>query len=286
MTSRPVVLVTGATGRVGRLVVDGLLSGGAHVRTLVRSPQVSHLPAQADVAEGDLREPATVAKAAAGADAVFLLWPGFSAAGAEPVVEALTREVPHLVYLSAARLQRDEHGPMPGVWSDIEGIIDRSPGTRTFVRSGGFAANTLEWAQQVRGGDVVRMPFPGAVRSLVHERDLADVAVRALLDPRHAGRAYVATGPEALSSQDQVRVIGEVLGRRLRVLAQPLDRAREELSRVMGESIAEQSLRYWAGLVDEPERVTTDVEEVTGHPARSYQAWVRDHAPDFRGDSR
>ncbi|MEU4559543.1 NmrA family NAD(P)-binding protein [Actinoplanes sp. NPDC023936] len=283
MASRPIVLVTGATGRVGRLVVDGLLSGGAHVRTLVRSPQASNLPPQAEVAQGDLHEPATVAKAAAGADAAFLLWPGFSAAGAEPVIEALTGQVAHLVHLSAARLQRDEHGPMPGVWSDVESIIERSPGTATFVRSGGFAANTLEWAEQVRAGDVVRMPYPGAGRSLVHERDLADVAVRALLDRRHAGRAYVATGPESLSCQDQVRVIGEVLGRRLRAQAQPLEQAREQWSGLMGATFAEQSLAYWAGLVDEPERVTTDVEAVTGHPARSYETWVRDHAGEFRG---
>ncbi|GIF42711.1 NmrA family NAD(P)-binding protein [Actinoplanes xinjiangensis] len=280
MTS-PVVLVTGATGRVGRLVVTGLLRGGSHVRALVRSPQASPLPPQVEIAQGDLHDAATVAKAADGADAAFLLWPGFSAAGAEPAVEALTGQVRHLVYLSAARLQRDEHGPMPGVWSDIEKLIDRTPGTRTFVRSGGFAANTLEWAEQIRAGDVVTMPFPAAGRSLVHEQDLADVAVRALLDPRHAGHAYVATGPQTLTCHDQVRIIGEVLRRPLRVRAQPPEQAREELTRWMGALVAEKSLAYWAGLADEPERVTTDIEQVTGHPARSYAAWVRDHAGTF-----
>jgi uncharacterized protein YbjT (DUF2867 family) len=286
MTARPTVLVTGATGRVGRLVVTGLLGRGVRVRALARSPQAAGLPPEVDLAEGDMFRSDTVAKAAIGADAAFLLWPGFSAGGAAEVINALAGHVAHVVYLSAARLQHGENGPMPGVWSAVEAMLERAAVTWTFVRGGGFAANTLAWAEQIRNGAVVQMPYPDAARSLVHEQDLAELAVQALLDPAHAGRAYVATGPEVLTQQDQVRIIGEVLGRRLQVQRQSPEEAHAELTEFAGEAFAEQSLAYWAGLVREPERVSTDVEDITGHPARSYAEWVRDHASDFAARSR
>ncbi|MCA2217642.1 SDR family oxidoreductase [Jidongwangia harbinensis] len=285
MSAEPTILVTGATGTVGRLVVAGLLDRGARVRAFVRSPQKARLPPAVDLVEGDMSRPDTIAKAAAGADAAFLLWPGYSAGGAAQVIDALANHVPHVVYLSAARLQRGESGPMPGVWAEVEAILQNAPVTSTFVRGGGFATNTLEWAEQIRNGAVVDMPYPDAARSLVHEHDLADMVVQALLDSTHAGRAYVATGPEVLTQQDQVRIIGEVLGRTLRVQRQSPEQARAELTESAGEFFAEQALAYWASLVREPERVSSDVQDITGHPARSYAQWVHDHADNFAAPS-
>ncbi|WP_250008056.1 NmrA family NAD(P)-binding protein [Actinoplanes sp. M2I2] len=285
MSVDPTVLVTGATGRVGRRVVAGLLDRGVRVRALVRAPRAAGLAPEVDLVQGDMFRPDTIAAAAAEADAAFLLWPGYSADGAAQVIAELSHHVSHVVYLSAARLQRDEDGPMPGVWEEIEAILRRAPITWTFIRGGGFAANTLEWAEQIRSGVVVRMPYPEAARSLVHEHDVADLAVPALLDRARAGRAYVATGPETLTQQDQVRIIGDVLGRPLRVERQSPDQAEAELAESAGKAFAQQALAYWAGLVRDPERVSTDVQDITGRPARSYAQWVSDHASDFASPS-
>ena len=275
------ILVTGATGKVGRHVVTGLLEHGADVRALVRHPLTAGLPDAVAIVEGALEDPAAVATAAAGTDAVFLLWPTFDARGAGAVVDALAARAGHLVYLSAARLQHDETGVIEGVWADVERAIERSGATWTFVRAGGFAANTLEWAEQIRVGDTVRIPHPDAARSLVHERDIADVAVRALLERDLAGRSVAVTGPEVLTQREQVAAIGAAIGRELRVEAQPPDEARRTYTTMMGEQGADAALAHWATLVEAPERATTDVERVTGHPARPFADWAREHAEDF-----
>jgi uncharacterized protein YbjT (DUF2867 family) len=281
MTNDRIVLVIGATGNVGRHVVGGLLEEGARVRALVRRPLTAGLPRDVSVIDGDLERPETVGTAADGADAAFLLWPGFSAAGAAEVVTALARHVSHVVYLSSARLQHGDEGPTDGVWREVEALIEASGIGWTFVRAGGFAANTLEWADQIRAGDTVRIPYPAAARSVVHERDIADVAVRALVDPGLAGRALAVTGPEVLTQLDQVRAIGAAIGRELRVEAQPADIARREYEAVLGAEYAEGAIAYWATLVEAPERATGDVERVTGRPARTFAQWARDHADDF-----
>lgn len=280
MTPRT-VLVTGATGKVGRHLVAGLLEGNAEVRALVRRPFTAGLPAEVRIVEGDLQRPETVAAAAEGADAVFLLWPGFPAQGAAAGVDALARRDPHVVYLSAARLQGVDGGPMAGVWADVERLVEGSGAGWTFLRAGGFAANTLEWASQIRRGDVIRIPFPAAARSLVRERDIADVAVRVLLDGGPAGHAFTLTGPDVLTQADQAHAIGEAIGRPLRTEELPPDVARRELEATMGTEFAERSMAYWSTLVDSPERVTDDVERVTGRPARSFAEWAHDHVDDF-----
>jgi uncharacterized protein YbjT (DUF2867 family) len=281
MSGDRTVLVIGATGKVGRHVVAGLLADGARVRALVRHPLTAGLPAEVSVAEGDLERPESIGAAAEGAEAAFLLWPKFSAAGASEVVTELARHVSHVVYLSSARLQHTEEGATEGVWSDVEALVEGSGVGWTFVRAGGFAANALEWADQIRTGDTARVPYPKAARSLVHERDIADVAVRGLLDPGLAGRALAVTGPEVLTQLEQVRAIGAAIGRELRVEEQSTDSARRRYEAVLGAEYADGALVYWASLVDAPERATGDVETVTGRSARTFAQWARDHAADF-----
>lgn len=275
------VLVTGATGRTGRHVVAGLLGEGFAVTALVRTRVTAGLPVAVHVVEGDLGDPESVAVAARGADAVFLLWPGFSSAGAGQVVAELAARTKHVVYLSAAMLQDDIVGPQQGVWSDIEELLAATGVAWTFVRAGGFAANTLGWADQVREGDVVRTAYPDAARSLVHERDIADAVVRALADPGHEGRIHVVTGPAVLTESEQVRAIGDAIGRPLRIEQLPADVARRDLEQAMGSEFANTALVHWATMVTSPERVSDDVVRVTGHPARSFAEWARDHRDDF-----
>jgi uncharacterized protein YbjT (DUF2867 family) len=281
MSDRRTVLVIGTTGRVGRHVVGGLLEHGADVRALVRHPLTARLPSAVGIVEGDLERPATVANAAAGADAAFLLWPPFSADGASAVVTALTRRVSHVVYLSSAQLQHDADGVTQGVWADVERLIEGAGVGWTFVSAGGFAANTLEWADQIRAGDVVRIPYPEAGRSLVHERDIAAVAVRGLIDPALAARALAVTGPAVLTQREQVRAIGAAIGRDLRVEEQPPEMARREYAAAIGADFADAAIAHWATLVDAPERATDDIERVTGRPARTFAEWAREHAGDF-----
>lgn len=276
------VLVIGATGRTGRHVVDGLLAADVDVRALVRHPVTAGLPAEVTVVEGTLQDTAAVQEAATGADAAFLLWPGNDPTLIPEVIEALTGSVGHVVYLSAADLDSASGTRVQaGIWAEVERALEAAASTWTFLRGGGFAANTLEWAEQIRSGDTVHVLHPGAGRSIVDERDLAEAAVQALLDPSLAGRAYSLTGPATLTQREQVASIARVLGRDLHVQDLDPDQVREEYAAMLGADFADQALGYWATLVEHPEPVTTGIEELLGRPARRYEDWVRLHRADF-----
>jgi uncharacterized protein YbjT (DUF2867 family) len=269
MSTPKTVLVTGATGNVGRHVVNELLELGADVRALVREPGAATLPAGVAVAGGDLTRPDRLGAALAGVDAVFLVWPGLSTAAAPATVERLAEHARRVVYLSAVG-GRDGGRPV-GFWGEIEGLIERTGVESTFLRASGFAANTLGWAEQIRTRGVVRWPYGPARRSLVHEKDLAAVAALAL------------TGPEAVSQREQVRLIGTAIDRDLRWEEQPRAQARESLLTAWGDpAFVDMALDGWAAMVDSPEPVTTTVEQVTGVPARTFRQWALDHAADFR----
>jgi uncharacterized protein YbjT (DUF2867 family) len=281
-----VILVTGATGTVGRQVVTQLSERGTPVRAATRDLSSAGLPAGVEVVRGDLADPASLESHLAGVDSVFLVWPFTSpelAAGpGARIVEMLARRVARVVYLSAQAAA----GRPDSFWAVMERLIEDSGVAWTFLRPTGFAANTLMWADQIRDQGVVRWPYGAAIRSLIHEHDLAAVAVRALTEDCHAGRRYLLTGPEAIAQADQVRIIGEVTGRAVRWEELPPEEAQRQLLAAWGDSgFVDSALATWARLVTQPEPVTRTVEEITGIPARTFRQWAADHASDFRPPS-
>jgi uncharacterized protein YbjT (DUF2867 family) len=213
---------------------------------------------------------------------VFLLWPFLTADGAPAVVEAIAGTARRVVYVSAMSV-RDDRPPMEnGVWGQVEDAIRRTGLAWTFLRASGFATNTLQWAPAIRAGRPVRMPYPAAARSLIHERDIAEVAVRAMTEPAHEGVAYTLTGPTAITQADQVRILSAVAGRPTQIEKASHEEARAEMLGWADPAFAEAALSYWASLVDTPEPVTRTVENLTGTPARTFAQWARDHVDDFR----
>ncbi|MFI7701811.1 NAD(P)H-binding protein [Nonomuraea sp. NPDC049480] len=268
------LLVTGATGNVGRHVVSQLAEAGLEVRALVRDPGRAGLPVE--MAQGDLTMPETLHPALEDVESVFLLWPAFTADGAAEVVEAIAKHARRVVYLSANAA--DEPGTH---YHEIERLIRNSGLGWTFLRPGGFAANTLGWAGQIRQG-VVRWPYGAASRPLIHEKDIAAVAVHVLTSGGHGGAAYVLTGPEQLTQAEQVRVIGEVIGREVRWEDQSPDEARDRMMAAWGDpAFVAAALRTWEGFVAVPEPVTDTVERLLGRPALTFRQWAADHAADF-----
>jgi uncharacterized protein YbjT (DUF2867 family) len=211
---------------------------------------------------------------------VFLLWPFPTADGAPPVIDVLAARAPRIVFVSSMGAG-DEAGT--AFHAEIERLIRPSAMPWTFLRAGGFAANTLIWAPQIHAGDVVRWPYAKAGRSLIHERDIAAVAVRALTQEGHAGATYRLTGPEVLTQEQQVLAIGQAIGRPLRYDEIPAQAALEQMvSGGWPRAFAEHALGYWATLVSRPEPVTRAVQEITGSPGRTFAEWAGDHADDFR----
>jgi len=280
-----VILVTGASGNVGRHVVSGLIAEGAHVRALTRDPASARWPEGIEVARGDLSVASTLDAVLDGVDVVFLLWHQASAEHPDAAIEAVARRARRVVYVSSLTVDddlEDQAHPMTVLHADIERSIRGSGLAWTFLRAGRFATNSLAWAPEIRAGDVVRLPNAAAVRSPIDPRDVGAVAVRTLLDDGHAGVTHILSGPERLTEGTMVHVIGEVIGRTIHVEEVPAGTARQELlDGGASPELADAALKYWSKLVAEPEPVTRTVREITGSGARTFRHWAMDHADDF-----
>ena len=247
---------------------------GGTVRAVVRDPARAGLPDGVELVPGNLRDPAGLEQRLGSADAAFLVWPFMGSEGAPEAVAALARHVGRIVYLSAEAVEHRDRS----FWGDVEQVVEGSGVEWTFLRPTGFAANTLMWAPQIRETGVVRWPYGQAARSLIHEVDIAEVAVQVLCENGHARARYVLSGPEAITQIDQVEAIGEAIDRPLRFEELPRRQAEQELAGKLPES----ALDTWAAFVETPEPVTPTVAQLTGAEARPFARWALDHADDFR----
>ena len=277
------VLVTGATGNIGRQVVSQLLSTDSHIRALTRNPDTADLPPQVEVVRGDLTDAESLDRGLEGVDVVFLVWTA-PAAAAPAAVSRIARHARRIVLLTSPHKTPHPFFQQPnflrGQHAELERLIEESGTGWTFLRPGVFAINTLSWwAPQIRAGNVVRWPYAAAPTAPIHERDVAAVAVRALLEPGHDGAEYVLTGPESLSQLEQVRTIGEVIGRPLRYEELSPDETYRELRAPA--PVVKMLLDAWAAALGQPAFVTTTVEAITGLPARTFRDWVTDHTREF-----
>jgi uncharacterized protein YbjT (DUF2867 family) len=283
------VLVTGATGRIGRAVVAELLDAGVQVRALTRRPATAGLPATVEVVAGDLTVPDSLDSVLRGVSAVFLLWtapPGTAPA----VVERVASHTRHVVFLSSPH--RTPHpffqqpNPMARFHAEVERLIAAAGLESTFIRPGMLASNAqFWWGSAIREGDVVRWPYGAAETAPIDVRDIAAVAARALYEDGHAGGDYVLTGPESLSQAEQVSVIGKTLGRKIRFEELSPEEFRRETAGRWPGPVVDMLLAAWGATIGRPAFVSSSVADVVGSPPRTFRQWVADHTDAFRNPS-
>lgn len=286
------ILVTGATGHVGRQVVAQLVAAGAPVRALTRNPAAATFPAGVEVVRGDLLEPASLETALAGVDRMYLFPEPRTAT--EVVGAAKRAGVRRIVTLSSGAVTGgfDLDFQLP-----VEQAVEASGCEWTHLRPGEFMSNTLRlWGPMIRKDRVVRYVTPDAVGVPVHEADIAAVGVVALLEDGHTGRAYDMTGPERITGRQQVTAIGAALGEEVRFEEVTVQEAKEILESQGG--WGKDNADFLLGLADytpgvEMPQLTAEewdqmlqpmptVEEVTGQPGRTYAQWALDNAESFR----
>lgn len=117
---------------------------------------------------------------------------------------------------------------------------------------------------------------------MIHERDIAAVAVHALTDDRHAGAKHVLTGPQVLTRAEQVHTIGEAIGRPTRFEKVPVQVARQQMLADGRPPALVEALLASAETRSESNLITSTVEEITGATARTFRLWAEEHADDFR----
>jgi uncharacterized protein YbjT (DUF2867 family) len=265
------ILVTGATGSVGRLVVDHLLAAGAtDVRALTNKPDKAALPEGVEVVKGYIGRPDTLPAALEGVDRMYLA-----------PLQKTVHEVLALAKQAGVRHVVDLAGPEGNWWHDIEVAVEESGIPWTHLDAGEFMENSLIWADQIRTTGQVRDAYPHAANAPIAMDDIAAVAAVALLEDCHVGKAYELTGPESITRAAMVRFIGAAVGHDIPYVELTREEAVEELAKVMGE-YADWYLEGKAALVAHPQQAVATVAQVTSRPATTFAQWAVTHADKFR----
>jgi uncharacterized protein YbjT (DUF2867 family) len=273
------ILVTGGAGNVGANVVRQLLDAGEKVRVITRNPSDRSFPDQVEVVPGDLTRPETLPAALSGVDRAFL-FPVYN--GLDGFLEAARRaDLQHVVLLSSAAVEFPPPGWIREVHLQLERAVAASGLPWTYLRPEAFMTNDLAWKHQIVNGGVVRGAYGNAPTAPIDPRDIAAVAVRALLDQR-VGEAYVLTGPQSLTQIDRMRIIAETIGRPLRFEEQPREEFREQLLLYgIPEPAVDHFLDGLATRDGKTAPVLPTVEEVTGRLAVTYAQWVARRAAEY-----
>ncbi|WP_406316531.1 NAD(P)H-binding protein [Streptosporangium sp. NBC_01639] len=282
------ILVTGATGTVGRPLVGVLAGEGVKVRAVTRDPQAAGLPTGVEVVVGDPSRPDTMSAVLEGVTSVFLHPRAVGEAAADLLALAKERGVGRVVALSAVNVD-DDLADQPSRFQgdrnkEAEDAAVASGLDWVSLRSASFAVNTLRtWAPQVRAGDVVRGPYAAFAEPLIHEGDLAEVAARALLSTELTFQKVRLTGPRSLSHEEVAAAIGEVIGRPLRYQEIPPEAFEQSMiQRGLPKPFVEALMARYARGAGPAEGVTGEVEKILGRPARTFSEWVADHAAAFQ----
>ncbi|MBV7245490.1 SDR family oxidoreductase [Streptomyces sp. MW-W600-10] len=273
------ILVTGATGTVGRRVVEQLLERGEHVRALTRDPARAELPAGVDVVRGDLTDPASLEPALDGVTGLHLITFG---GGLFAPLET-GEEILGLARKAGVRRVTVLHG---GGATPMESAVRASGFDWTVVMPVEFMANALEWAPGIRSEGVVREPFVDRLSAMVHESDIGAVAAAALTEDGHGGREYLVTGPQVLTVRDKAAAIGAARGADVELVELTEEQALESWrGQGMPEDVIAFLIDVYRDTPPEGRTVLDTVEKVTGRPARTFAQWAEEHAKHFRAQS-
>jgi uncharacterized protein YbjT (DUF2867 family) len=274
------IVVTGATGNVGRPLVAELAAAGAHVRAVSRQRNAADFPTGVEVV-------GSAAEAIPGASAVFLNSRALAGQLDHVVAQCSRAGVAKLVALSAINAD-DDFSRQPSRCrgdrnKEVEQAAVDSGLAWVSLRPSVFATNFVGmWSAQIRASDVVSGPYAQASTAPIVETDIAAVAARALLGDELVGQRIPLTGPQAFTNTELAEVIGTVLGRPLRYLEIPNASVRQRfLGLGFTADFADAYMGMLAQTLDNPVPVTHDVEKILGRPAIPFAQWVSQHRDMF-----
>jgi uncharacterized protein YbjT (DUF2867 family) len=279
------ILVTGATGNVGRPLVTQLVNAGVEVRAVTRGPDAATFPTGVRA----------VGSAVSGLDGVYAMFLNSRALGDEleaAVTSAQRAGVTRLVALSAINAD-DDFSRQPSRFRgdrnlEVEQLAVSSGLEWVSLRPTVFVSNFFGmWAPQIRAGDIVAGPYATASTAPIVDSDVAAVAAHALLSDELVGQKIPLTGPQALTNVELVDVIGSALGRRLAYHEVPAEQVRQRfVAAGFAAEFADAYIALLSDTVEKPAVVTHDVEKILGRPAESFAGAVSANHHLFTSDQR
>lgn len=280
------ILVTGATGNVGRNVVEQLVSRGADVGALVRNPVKADLPASVDVVQGELLDVDTLRSAMSGVTTLFLL----NGVVADEFTQALIAlnvareaEIERIVYLSVIHSDVYVNVPHFAGKFGVERMIEAMGMPATILRPAYFMDNDITVKDVVTGYGVYPMPIGDKGLAMVDARDVGEVAAIELIRREQASgplptRTLNLVGPDTLTGADAAAIWSEALGRTIAFPGNDTAGFEQNLRQFMPSWMA-YDMRQMAerfqtdGMIPEVGDVDT-LTTLLGRPLRSYRDYV------------
>jgi uncharacterized protein YbjT (DUF2867 family) len=280
------ILVTGATGNVGREVVAQLLAAGEKVRALTRNPLRAKLDSRVEVVRGDFEDSSSLENAVRSVDRIFSLTVGpRTGLHEENLAQAAKAAgVRHIVKLSAMGGGGQTKNDIRK-WHDEGEQAYREAGIPlTVLYPGAFMCNALHWRETIRATGKVFSNYGEGKLPPVHPRDIAAVAVRALTTPGHEGKSYTLTGPEALSVGEQVKILANAVGKPIDYVPVSDEAIRAAMEKAALPAPLINALLPFAAFIrsGRAAAVFPTVQQVTGRQPFTFSDWARENAAAFR----
>lgn len=270
------ILVTGATGNVGRYLVKELAENGHEVKGLTRRPEDAEFPEGVEAVKGDIGDVQTLRGLFNGLDAVHLVT--FAGDNYEPIPDAeeIVAELERAGVKRVTLLKGDVED------SELETAIKGSDIEWTALAPVEFMANAYEWVEGVRNGKV-HAGFVDVPSTVVHEADIASVAAKPLAEGQYGSQTLWVTGPEAFSPRQRLRIVEDEIGKKVELdVLTPTQL--QEMWRSYG--MSEDDVAFLTTMKTDPPRQslipTSTVQDVAGRPGLSFREWLQEHKAAFQ----
>ncbi|GAA2663457.1 SDR family oxidoreductase [Streptomyces lunalinharesii] len=278
------IVVTGATGNIGRPLTQALAEAGEQVTAVSR--HAAAVPDGVRHVVADLADPAGLKPTLAGAKSLFLLLSGdLHATGAHPadlIDAAAASGVRRVVLLSTLGVVTRPFGTTRTAMRALEDTLRASGLEWAILRPGGFASNALWWAESVRAQQLVAAPFGDIGVPIIDPADIAAVAAACLLEDRHTGSAYELTGPEVITPRQQAAALATALGSPVRFHELTREEAKAGMTQNMPAELADDTLDILGSPSPAELRVSPHVQQVLGRAPRSFADWADRNVAAFR----
>ena len=280
------ILVTGATGNIGTELVKALRARNADFA--VMTSKAGSAPADVTGVQGDFMDRASLARAFAGVDTLFLLFPmvpEMPIMAANAVAAAKAAGIKHIVRSSGAGADAHSPAAIAKVHGEIDALVKASGIPYTLLLPTSFMQNTINfYGSSIREGALYAPRGNGAM-AVIDVRDIAAVAAETLTNPAaHAGRSYTLSGPEDLTDAQMMSLIAHEIGREIKYIDVPEQAALDAMTKMGMPPIVIEWLMSLNHVIKQGSAagVSPMVRQITGREPRRYEDYVREHAAAWK----